>query len=701
MANNSGNGATNPTSTDQYFGSLPTEEIAAALQQKCDDYYTYISSSNLAELWRRAYRAYYGMRNGNFSAGWGLFDTGRLIASGDQGEIVRIKVNHFSNLIQHQLSLITGSRPSLDCRATNSDAESLIAADLGDGVIDYMFREKKLERNYYRAVETALVLSEGYVVMGWDPKAGEEYGVGPNGAPLMNGDVVCKNFNPFQVIKEIKKQSDEQENWYITHGRVNRYDLIAKYAADDPELAAKIMSAGSDDTSYTNRTYSDPSQIIASNCQADIQTDDVPFMEFYHKPTPAVPTGRYTIFVDGETLLFDGPLPFRDVPVYRVTPRDIINTPYGWTPSFDILALQELLDKLYTCVSTNTLGNGINNFWTPPDAGLEVVQLGGGRNLIESVVKPEVLQLLSTPAEVYSYIDKVESVMQKLMGVSDVNRGEVPSADMSGTAMAFMASQAITFNSATQASANQLLEQMGTGCINILKDYASTPRLAVIVGIQNRPQLKMFTGQDLEPINNVVCDATSALSKTLTGKIAIADNLLATPGMIKTPQEYLTLIKTGEMEPMTRSPLSTNFLIQKENEWMLEGKDPNVIRTDAHAQHIAEHLTLLDSPEAREDAGLVERVLRHVGLHENEQLVMQAMHPAILQAQGNGPLAAPGIPDPQPLQGAEQVPQDMPQLFNAQMGVQEPRPAQQPRLPKGADQQTQDSYMQLQQQIGA
>ena len=55
--------------TNRYFAAVSTHEIAASLQQKLDDYYTYIVSSNLTELWRRSYRAYYGMRQNASGAG--------------------------------------------------------------------------------------------------------------------------------------------------------------------------------------------------------------------------------------------------------------------------------------------------------------------------------------------------------------------------------------------------------------------------------------------------------------------------------------------------------------------------------------------------------------------------------------------------------------------------------------------------------
>lgn len=688
----------------EYFAAVSTDDIATELQSKVDEYYNYVISSNIVELWRRSYRAYYGMRQNVGASGWGVFDVGSLMGAGDQSEIIRVKVNHFNNLITHQLVMTTGTRPALECRAINSDAKSLVSAQLGDGIVEYFLRERKIERNYFLAIETALVLGEGYVVLGWDATSGKQYGVGPNGAILYDGDVIATNFTPFQVIKDVTKNSDDEQTWYITHSKRNRYDLVSKYAKDNPDLANKILSVPPDQTTATTRTFADPSKIIAATSFGTNESDDVPYMEFYHKPTDSMPQGRYTIFINRDILLFDGPLPFREVPVYRVTPKNIIGTPFGWTVAFDILALQELVDKLYTVVSTNVLGSGVQNFWCPPNSGISVSQIGGNRSLIESMVKPEVLELLRTPAEVYNYINKVETVMQTLTGISAVNRGDLPTSDMSGSAMAFMASQALTFNSGLQASANQLLESIGTGLVNILKDFAQTPRIAVIAGKQNKPQIKTYFGKDLETINNVVCDATSALSKTTTGRLAIADNLLR-QGMLKTPEEYLTLIKTGQMEPLTRGPVIENILIQQENEWMLEGKAPQVLRIDTHIQHIQEHKSLLSSPSAREDANLVAIVLQHIKDHEDLHLWLQQNDPAYLAATQQPPLpmpAAPQVPQPEQPQQGQAPAAGIPEVINPTNPVAqkaaEVRNPNMPRLPSGADTQTQQSYAQLQQQ---
>jgi hypothetical protein len=181
--------------------------------------------------------------------------------------------------------MTTGQRPALECRAINSDADSLIAASLGDGIVEYFMRERKLERNYFLAVETALVMGEAYVVLGWDPTAGKQYGEGPNGSIQYDGDLVAKNFTSFQVVKDINKNSDDEQTWYVTHSKRNKYDLMAKYPQSrrqDRECRHRPGDAG-------EPLYADPSQIIKATNTGAKESDDVPYFEFYHKVTDSMP----------------------------------------------------------------------------------------------------------------------------------------------------------------------------------------------------------------------------------------------------------------------------------------------------------------------------------------------------------------------------------------------------------------------------
>ena len=120
-----------------------------------------------------------------------------------------------------------------------------------------------------------------------------------------------------------------------------------------------------------------------------------------------MPDGRYLIFLSSEVSLFDGPPPYRFIPVFRMAPSNIIGTPFGYTPMFDLLPIQEAINSLYSTVLTNQNSFGIQNIMLPKGSDLNSTDLAGGLNLIEydpSLGKPESLQLTHTPVEIFNKI---------------------------------------------------------------------------------------------------------------------------------------------------------------------------------------------------------------------------------------------------------------------------------------------------------
>ena len=172
--------------------------------------------------------------------------------------------------------------------------------------------------------------------------------------------------------------------------------------------------------------------------------------------------------------------------------------------------------------------------------------------------------------------------------------------------MALMASMSIQYMSGLQRSYTQLIEGIGTGLINILKDYASVPRVAAIVGKTNRSEMKEFTGDDLSNVNRVMVDIGNPLARTTAGKVEMAEQMLQM-GVIKTPEQYFTVMNTGKLESMTEDTQSELLLIKAENERLVEDAKVIAVATDQHALHIKEHRAVLADPELRFNPELVER----------------------------------------------------------------------------------------------
>lgn len=625
------------SSNPVYFANKPKDEIGGDLYRKVQDWYRDIEVSGIFSRMKKSYHSYYGFNGDEHMSS-------EIYQAGIQGELSLIKVNHYRNLIQHMLVMTTSQRPSMDARAINADYKSLAQTVLANGLLDYYMREKRLERYLKKATEISLVFGEGYVRLEWDATAGTEYTIDPEtGQMRYSGDLKFSTLTPVDVIKDLHRNDSYEDDWLIVRHMKNRYELAAKY----PELKEKILSINTVDRDENLFLY--PKMVQ--------NTDLIPIYEFYHKATDAVQGGRQVVFLDSNVIIYDGPLPYKHIPVYRIAPGDFIGTPHGYTVGFDLLAMQDAIDTLHSTIVTNQSTFGVQNVMVPKGHDLSVSQLSGGLNLIEydpigqGAGKPEVLNLTYTPPEIFNFVNILTQTMETISGVNSVARGNPEANLRSGNALALIQSMALQFNSGLQQSYVQLVEDIGTAVIDTLRDFASVPRIAMIVGQNNRSELKEFKGSDLNDIDRVVVDVGNPLSRTIAGKTEIANNLLQ-QGLISSPQQYIQVLQTGQLEPLINSEQSELMLIKQENEKLSDGVNVRALATDQHALHIMEHRTVLASPEARDprnaeiQRATLDHIQEHIELLKNTDPNLLALigQQPIQQAPPPAPPGAPGDP---------------------------------------------------------
>jgi len=643
--------------SDVHFATLDTDEIGNELMARLDMYYNNVRQSGLLELWANANTMYYA----------GMSHKGKLIANGEQGEFTNLNVNHFRSLLQHKVSLTVKSRPTFEPRASNTDYTSQAQTILARGLLDYYLREKRLERNIKQAVEFALRYGEGYIKTEWDSAMGDIYHIDPDtGEEVAEGDIRYDALAPIDVIRDVTKENADDSDWLITRTFRNKFDLIAKFASaegvdpEDEELLTEITEMEEKIMAVNTKDQISRDMRVRSYEQA--KTDDVPVYEFYHKPTPSLPDGRMVMFLDADTILVDMELPYDNIPVYNITPNPIDGTPFGYSVAYDLMPLQEAVNGLHSAVITNQKTFAVQLIGLPTGSNINEASLGEGLSVvfydpknIPGGGKPEAINLLSTPAEVFNYIRQLEQLMETLSGINSVTRGNPEASLKSGAALALVQSMAIEFSAGLQQAYVSLLEDVGTATINILKRYANTKRVASIVGKSNRAMIRSFTGEDLSEINRVTIDVGSALSRTTAGKLSILENLISA-GLIKTQEQYLQVLQTGTLEPAIEGETAELMLIRAENENLSEGSvDVQAVATDSHKLHIMEHKTVLASPEARSNVDIVTATLAHMQEHIN---LLKSTDPALLGMLGQealppgpnqstpsaqGPTAPPGV----------------------------------------------------------
>lgn len=646
---------------EPYWASVPSHEISDRILEKVEEFYEFMQASGRLDLIRRSWAYYYRPRLTGAS----------LNLVGQQGELTAIAVNHYRNLLLHLETMTVQQRANFEPRATNSDVKSQAQVILSAGLLDHYMGEKRLERNLKLAVKDCLIGAESFVRAEWNATGGKQYGVTPEGAPQYEGDMKYTNYSVLDNVRDFRLRATSLESWNILRDFQNKYDLAAKF----PELADRILEDSDDELELCRTT--------TLNYLALENSDKIAVYTLIHKPTPAMPEGRYTECLHNGTVLLDGPLPYKETHVYRIAPDEELGTIFGYSVGFDLLPIQECLDMMYSTVASNQATFGVQNILMPKGHDVSTSQMAGGLNIIEVDPKlgfePKGLNLTSTPPEIFEFIKMLEQIQQTIAGVDGVTRGDPEKSLKSGAALALVQSQSIQFAIGLQQSYAQLVEDIGTGTINILKTFAAVPRVAAIAGKSNRPLMREFTGDDVAMIDRVTVDMGNPMTRTTAGKVNLADAFMER-GMISNPDQYIQVVTTGRLEPVIEGKQAQLLLIKAENEGLAEGQPQRAIITDNHAQHILEHSVVNASPEARLDQSnpalqvTLDHIQEHINLAQSPgyQMMAQMLGHQIMVPMMQPPPADGGTAEmldgtPQATQEAQQV--QMPNMPNPPSGT--------------------------------
>lgn len=643
----------------EYFAAADTEEIAGILSEKCEEWINYITTTAHHERMSKSWNMYYGLSES------GSVASSKIRQVGPKGEYALMNCNHFRNHLQHILVLTTAQRPALECRGANTDSATMEQCELGNQLIEWYLREKKVDRFLKNACEYGLFLTEGYVGMDWEPTMGNIYGMRPDGSPIYEGDVQFQNYTPINVIKD-PHRNDTLLPWAIAIRWKNKWNLAAKY----PEKAQEIADVDPE------KMFKYREEFLNQGYFA--QNDLIPEFVFYHEKCEALPQGRIVKYLGKDLKVTDAGLPYTKVPLFRCSPADQADTPNGYSPAFDLLGPQDALNLLDSVTLTNQKSFGVGTIIAPEGHNMKYQRLADGLNFVTANEKNgqvRVLNLTQTPAEIFKFREGIANDMELLSGVNSVLRGQPDAQITSGSFAALVASQAIQFNSGIQQSYAYLCEDVGGMLIEMLQRFAKTERVAKIVGKNKQYMLQSFSSKDIQDIKTVVVDIANPLTKTNAGKLKMVEDLI-NMGQIKRMDQYISVLETGRADATYENEQTSLNNIRRENELMRQGGKPSVMATDDHAKHILEHTVLADDPQARMNPTIMQALTDHMMEHIQVWQGMSMQKPELLMALGRQPLMPPqpmGMPG-QPPSG------NTPQMMDASQVPEQALPSQ-PGMP--------------------
>lgn len=642
----------------QYFATLPTDQLLPEIEKRIKNCYKHWEAKGFRRRWDRSYDLYYGRHLGEDSLA-----SGSVELVGEDGELTAFGVNHYRNLIKHILALSTSQKPDFDPRALNTDLESIQQTKIAATVIDSYFDEKRMYKDYVSAAERSLVYGKAFVVKTWDPSLGRPFTteialdkdgnpvVGETGEPkekvVYEGDVNSRAKGPLDVVYDLHLRDWNKKKWIAFREYENKWDLATRH----PEHADHLMNLTNDDE-IVSEFFRDHTGLEE---REDCDDDLIPVWHFVHMTTDAVPNGRLVKMVAGQVALYDGPTPYGDqLPIFRITPGEMFDSSEGYTEAHDLAVLQEVYNTLISIPFTNQQAHAIPVIWAPEGCEFTNSQIGNGPVIARGGPpgsEPKAIQLCATPPEVFTNLDRIQGDMQLISGINSTVRGDPEQNLKSGAALGRMQAMAIQYSSNFQRSWAELLEDGGSFLLFLLRAFAKTERMAARAGKMNRGAMTAFTGESLSAVGRVAVDLGNPMQRTAAGRIEMADKFMEMR-MLKNPQQYFTVVKTGNLDPVTEGPESENDLIRKENEALMEGKPAKAIVGDKHLLHAQEHRAVLNDPLIRSKAAegdplanqILQMTTEHISEHEQLYMTQAPFFSMISGEPPPPPMAPPGMP---------------------------------------------------------
>lgn len=580
----------------KYIFLQDAEELVQELTQRWDAWNTHNSSTGMLDIWQRAYQCYYGqMSSQSYSTG----------LAGEQDEYSTVQVNHARNVIKHVIAMVTQNRINFDVTCVNTDISARNTTTVARAVLDQLFYEKQFEKEYHSMLEMGLIFGMSFVLTRWKPMT-RFVGVDGEEQPVYAGEPELKVISPLDVMLDPLKPYYQDQQYVVIREMANRNDLAAEY----PELAEEIMAV-SKINNFNN-----------FNQYFEYNEETIWLYTAYHKPTPALPQGRMTLFLEDNIVLEDGPNIYDMNPVFCYRPDTRHGTAYGHTPLFDLMPVQESLNQLDSSFLTIIENFSIPNFIASKRSGIDETELSGGLRMILADPDPDSpnagfpmpMQMPSIPPDMVRQREAYIRDIEALSGVNSIVRGSPSQFVPSGTAIALLSSSAQTYNSAVERGYIQIIEQSAMSLLSIIKKFQAYEDVVTITGKSNAFNVSSFKGGDLEGIRQVRVHLGNPVSKTFAGKMAVADQLLQNQ-MLSSPAEYLDILKTGNLDSVTDPKTAQKAYIQLENEQLAQGQKPIISYLDNPIEHIKEHMVLTFRPEVRSDARIMEVVLEHVQEH--------------------------------------------------------------------------------------
>jgi hypothetical protein len=552
-----------------YWCERSDDSLVADVKEKKRLYYEYALQHGFIDMWLAMMSEFYGRDPSTFSG----FEASGIEFEGEDGELVRFRVNELHSYIRQTVTGATKERPSFKAGTLSTNYTAACQTEMVDTLANWAYEEFFGEKRERLLVERAELFATMWGWGRWDPDGGEVQQVQQQDPmtgqtfvqEVKTGEPVARVKCPWDVISDPTVEDEDDHAWRIVRERRNKFELVAVY----PEMRDQIKGATLDDEQAYELSFAFDNTLATD--------EDVLVHHLYHDCDGVMPDGHYAVIL-GEHVLERGTLRERhrrgDMPLIPYQPEPMVGTSFGYSEAWDTLPIQQMTTQLTSDLATNLTAVARSLVVLPQGSEITPDQIASGVTALyvpSMEDKPVGLNLTQVAPGAFQFLDWLQKVHQVLAGQNSVTRGQPDENIKSGTMAALFHAIALEAGHIRAAAFNDFRRRMCMLLVDMMRDNAEGQFLAAVVGEDEERHLQYFEASVFEPVRDVYLETQNPMMRARSGILEMANFMKDIPGLIKTPQQVVQAFTTGQVKPLYKSAAQEIRQVEQENSRLRQG----------------------------------------------------------------------------------------------------------------------------------
>ena len=510
----------------------------------------------------------------------------------------RIRVNKILPTAQNRLARLCKNPPRFDILPESSSQDDKDEARQNLEILKQLWNQEhiKLDKQRIPLAQWFQQCGHSYIKLSWDDCLGKPL-INPETGEIdgYEGDIRADICSAFEVFPDPLATTME-ECTKLVHAKVRKLDYFRSHYGERGE-AVQEEGAWLLSVQYEQRINSMNKATTGGGTNAQMKNSAIE-LSYYEKPSKKHPRGRHVITAAG-VLLKDSDLPIGEIPFSKFDDILVAGKYYSEAILTHLRPIQDQVNRLYTIRSnwTNKLlrgkylaakGHGIANE-SINDSDDEVVQY----DPVPGAEAPSQMQIPVIPQYAYTEEDRLEKQFDGISGISEVSKGQLPSASIPAIGMQLLQEQDETRIGIETTWMEDSFARTGRQLLLFAKNHYKTQRKRKLAGKNGEYIITPFTGEDIGESTDVNCikGSTNPTSKVLRRQelaTLYREGTLGDPMDPKVRENYLAQLEYGDIGEVWIDQSLDMQQIKKTILQIEEGQQPLVSEFDNHELHLQE-----------------------------------------------------------------------------------------------------------------